>query len=264
MFIIIPVCVLVIALIAGALIYFLGGNRSDGDPAPTTESDTLNEPTNDDPIDQQDEEEEEEIPQDDPMPVSLTVDEAWSIAQAWMDEHQIWDRNLLARDTEVETVNGEKYYRFFHVDPTNYWFSILVNQETGDLYCMLIEDGMDPGPPVIRPLDEWYDDWANMDFGDYSPSEDLYNAALHSGAWVEIYIYWNDDGRTTRFVRDAYSDWIMYSREGNVTDVLPTFSHRNGVLEIRFPTTQRVYYLHDDHTGEFGSEILTWSYSATW
>ena len=120
---------------------------------------------------------------------------------------------------------------------------------------MLVEDGMNPGPPVVLPLDEWYDSisWH------YGTPADLYDAINDPFHVVSLYIYWYD-GRETLFVQDLNNDWIMFSRDGgDPTEVLPDFTLRGGhTLEIRFPTTPRVYYLYDDHTGIFGDEELTW------
>jgi len=87
----------------------------------------------------------------------LSVEEAREIAQVWLDEHPVHEPDLIDKD-EHEDVDhdGNSFFRFFHIEPMMYWFSILVNVESGELLVMLTEDGMEPGPPVIEPLDDWY------------------------------------------------------------------------------------------------------------
>jgi len=53
----------------------------------------------------------------------------------------------------------------------------------------------------------------------------------------------------------------MNSRNGGISEVLPDVSRYGNTIEIRFPTTSRVYYLYDDYTGIFGEERFTWSSS---
>jgi len=87
----------------------------------------------------------------------LSVEEAREIAQAWLDEHPVHEPNLIEEDEHEDVEHdGNSYFRFFHIEPMIYWFSILVNVESGELLVMLTEDGMEPGPPVIEPLDDWY------------------------------------------------------------------------------------------------------------
>jgi hypothetical protein len=52
----------------------------------------------------------------------------------------------------------------------------------------------------------------------------------------------------------------MLGRSGDNREVHPSFIHRRNALEIRFPTTSRVYYLYDDNTGVFGNEELMWGF----
>ena len=49
---------------------------------------------------------------------------------------------------------GEEYYRFYYNQM--YWLDILVHNKTGKLLCIQTEDGENPGPPVIEPLDDYY------------------------------------------------------------------------------------------------------------
>ena len=87
----------------------------------------------------------------------LSVEESREIAQVWLDEHPVHEPNLLdEEDYEDVDHDGNSYFRFFHIEPMMYWFSILVNIESGELLVMLTEDGMEPGPPVIEPLGDWY------------------------------------------------------------------------------------------------------------
>jgi hypothetical protein len=73
-----------------------------------------------------------------------------------------------------------------------------------------------------------------------------------------LVIYW-ENGTTTVFERDEYTlDWIMYSRDGSVRQVEPSFSLRGSTFLIGFPTTTRVYNLFNDGTGFFGDEALVW------
>jgi len=96
---------------------------------------------------------------------------------------------------------------------------------------------------------------------DLSPGEILYGKL---DSLIDFTIYWGD-GRRTEFISDFDSEtyeqfWTMISRNGNVEEVYPTFKLNGRTLEIRFPTTQRVYYLYDDYSGIFGDETLTWSF----
>jgi hypothetical protein len=51
-------------------------------------------------------------------------------------------------------------------DPGQYWFSILVHNETGEMLAMLTEDGQDPGPPDFKPIDDYYNRyWGTADSG---------------------------------------------------------------------------------------------------
>jgi len=184
----------------------------------------------------------------------LTAERAREIAQAWLSDNPIDTQSLLDSDYNTEVYGGVEYFRFYLIEPSYYWFSILVHKETGDLYCMLIEDGMDPGPPHVEPLDDWYN---NVFRSDIDLLSDLYGAAQDFHSQIILAILW-ENGENTTFIRAGDSDWIMHSRDGDTRDVFPEFTQMNDVLEIRFPTTTRVYSLYDDHTGIFGSESFRW------
>jgi tetratricopeptide (TPR) repeat protein len=196
-----------------------------------------------------------------PMPVvtQLTIEETRGIAQAWLDVHPVDYPDLLDPDRYEEiTHNGNEYFRFFHIGSRVTWFSILVNKDTGTLYYLTVDDYLHHDSLIIEPIDEWWYDWS-LDPGDDVGSH-FYNAVMSNAIWIEIFIYW-EDGRLTIFTRNPEREWIMTSREGGDSVVLPTFSVNRDTVEIRFPTTQRVYYLYNDLTGVFGNESLTWAYN---
>jgi len=56
----------------------------------------------------------------------------------------------------------------------------------------------------------------------------------------------------------------MYSRDGGESGVFPEFSLSGPTIEIRFPTTTRVYYLYRNNTGVFGNESFTWRVLESW
>jgi len=195
---------------------------------------------------------------------TMTVDQARGLAKAWMDMHPMEQPFTLIRDYEDVEHNGRQYYAFFLDEMHMYWFSILVNKVTGELLCRLTEDGMDPGPPVFELLDDWYD----RHYGDRAyrpPTSNRSNLetladAIFSGPdeiWLEI--HW-DNGTMTSFERQYYTlEWIMYSRDGNVRTVYPTFELRGDTFLIGFPqTTTRLYHLFEGFDGYFGDETLIW------
>jgi len=193
-----------------------------------------------------------------PEATLISVDEARVKAQTWLIANPIYIEYLLDSDYSIESYRGVEYFRFYMLEPSYYWFSILVHKETGDLYCMLIEDGMDPAPPHVEPLDDWYNNVFRRD-DDVSPISDLFNATETYGSHISLIIAW-DAGDDTVFLKNGDFDWIMHSRDGGVRDVIPSFTLRGAVLEIRFPTTTRFYSLYDDHTGSFGDESFRWGY----
>ena len=195
-----------------------------------------------------------------PAAESLTAADALALAQAWLDMHPISAPDILKREYDDENVNGEEFYRFFHIKPDMYWFSILVHKDTGKLFSMLIEDGMDPGPPIIEPLDAYYDKYFNYPATYLAATEELYQAIIDGRIWIGMNIFW-ENGTVTAFEYDAYNDfWYMYGRTGDNREVDPSFAFNRNALEIRFPTTSRVYYLYDDYTGVFGDEYFWWSF----
>jgi len=102
----------------------------------------------------------------------------------------------------------------------------------------------------------YYDDEL---IGDDYATAMLYRSLQHEGNRTAIEITW-DDGRITGLVRDINDVWFMYGRDGYNREVAPSFTLTDSALEIRFPTTERVYYLYDDYTGIFGDEGLHWSW----
>jgi len=97
-------------------------------------------------------------------------------------------------------------------------------------------------------------------------SEELYQVTQEPFAYLDIYIYW-DNGTTTEFYKEGYtgeSEWTMYSRTGTLSTVYPSFSLSGTTLEIRFPTTTRVYYVYDNYRGIFGDEGFQWDFAYSW
>jgi hypothetical protein len=90
-------------------------------------------------------------------------------------------------------------------------------------------------------------------------AEEIFNATQRLGETIVLEITW-DDGRVTLFTRDVSGVWFMFGRAGDNREVHPTFTLKDTRLEIRFPTTTRVYFLYDDYTGIFGNEHLWWRY----
>jgi hypothetical protein len=123
---------------------------------------------------------------------------------------------------------------------------------------MAVDDSLHPSSPIFEPIDEWWNDWSDDRVDAVGPL--LYNAVISNAVWIELFIHW-EDGRVTIFTRNPEREWIMTSRDGGDSVVLPTFSPDRGTVEIRFPTTQRVYYLYNDFTGVFGNESFTWEYN---
>jgi hypothetical protein len=50
-----------------------------------------------------------------------------------------------------------------------YWFSILVNVETGELLCRILPDGLDP-TESIEPLDNWYNRYYGDNWNEPTPT----------------------------------------------------------------------------------------------
>jgi len=263
LFILLPICAVIIVALVAFIVYLMMNPSSNNNPddlsnsTPRPEQPVATAPSDVNGSDGQDEDADDDL---DHVPALLTVDEARDIAQRWLLNNPLEEPNILGAEYAEETYRGEEFFRFFHIEPWMYWFSILVSKETGELLCMLIEDGANPGPPVILPLDEWYENMNAI----IPPTLELYQATVNRYDWFDIYIHWLN-GETTIFVWDAVElKWIMHSRNGGTSDVLPTFTLNGETLEIRFPTTSRVYYLYPDFTGIFGDERLHWSYDLEW
>jgi hypothetical protein len=255
------VAVLVIAVILVAVVFNRGEESNidsvTNDGIDYTHEENVREdapPLNREPTIIADEDEGEEIVAS--VPTLLTVEESRLIVQAWLDEHPVGDMSLFDIDYYEEVTDKENdYYRFFHTDEWVDWFSILVNKRTGALYFSYADQNSSIDSLVTVPIDDWWWDWTFDPGCDVGPH--FYNAVMSNARWIEISIYW-DDGRETVFTRNPDRDWIMESRDGGTSIVYPEFSVDGRTIEIRFPTTTRVYYLYDDFTGLFGSERFTW------
>jgi len=252
--------ILIVGL-AIALILILRDDQPDNDridsnpvPTPVLTPEPVEESIMVDPVD----EEPDQIIINEPEQAQnfLTAEQAREIAQAWLINYPIGSQRILDNQNYTEMYNGIEYFRFFLIEPSFYWFSILVHKETGDLYCMLIEDGMDPAPPHVEPLDIWY---SNAFDPDIDLMADLYQATQDQYSHINLLIAW-DNGENTVFIREGDTDWFMYSRDGSSREVYPEFTLRRDVIEIRFPTTRRVYSLYDDFVGTFGDESFRWGY----
>jgi len=88
--------------------------------------------------------------------ISLIEAEAREIAQVWLEDHPIKEPNILELDYDNAIVDGEEYFAFYLDSHEMYWFSILVQKETGELLCRVRSDGEFPTVD-IEPLDDWYD-----------------------------------------------------------------------------------------------------------
>ena len=135
MILLVLILILGISLFAGCR----GGNNEDS-PAPDAGSITDSEPAADD-----------EAAAD----AGLNADEARGIAQAWLNEHPIREPNILERGHERGLFDGEEYFEFFLDSHEMYWFSILVNIQTGELLSRVVSDG-EVSTEEIEPLDDYY------------------------------------------------------------------------------------------------------------
>jgi len=90
-------------------------------------------------------------------------------------------------------------------------------------------------------------------------TEELFDKTQNLGESIVLEVFWSGDRKTT-FTRDIHGVWFMYGRDGDNREVNPEFTLRGTTLEIRFPTTTRVYSLYDDYSGIFGEETLQWKY----
>jgi len=105
-------------------------------------------------------------------------DDAYNIAQAWLDAHPAFDMAISGGDNDLYQADGEEYYRFY----LDYRHDILVHSKTGALFIRETDDGEYPSPPVITPLDDYYNRYygANTPNGNKYPGEITYKGILVS------------------------------------------------------------------------------------
>ena len=96
-------------------------------------------------------------------------------------------------------------------------------------------------------------------FLNLTPSESLFRVIHDTNEGISLFIGWEDDSGTN-FIRNEKGDWLMYGRAGDNRVVFPDFSINGTTLEIRFPNTERVYFLYDDLNGIFGDEEFWWGF----
>jgi len=78
--------------------------------------------------------------------------------------------------------------------------------------------------------------------------------------WIKLSINW-DNGTLTVFERDRGSPvWTMQSRDGNTRIVEPNFAYEGAAFTFGFPTTNEIYRLFPNNTGNYGREGMVWSY----
>jgi len=259
-YIVLPICAFVLVALAIVLVIVFSGNRTPnynnpGGSVASTSTPTAS-PTPDTPLTTPDSTKPDNTPRVDTPPpvVLLTVNEARDIAQRWLNDNSTRESYTLDRNYHDEyTHRGENYYLFIDVEIQKYWFNVLVHMETGALFVMILDDGMDASPPQIEPIAEWFDRVYNRT---YSVLDELYEV-IWTASEVLLVIYW-DDGRVTRFTRDEQFEWYMYGRDGENRYVYPSFYFPNDAVEMWFPTASVPYYLYADYRGIFGSETLTW------
>lgn len=97
--------------------------------------------------------------------VSLSHDDAYDIAKAWLDAHPAmatpYEPTTIREASDVMFVhNGEEYYSFYLNG--YYWLDILVHSKTGELLCAVHEESDEQRPPEIEQLDDYY----NRFYGD--------------------------------------------------------------------------------------------------
>ena len=85
----------------------------------------------------------------------LIADETRAIAQHWLDGHPINDLSILESWYESVEVGGELYHAYYLDSINMYWFSILVNTNTGEMLSRMRSDGEEP-IEEIEPLDDYY------------------------------------------------------------------------------------------------------------
>ena len=86
---------------------------------------------------------------------SLTEPQARAIAQEWLDKHPMQEYKTLESEYDTTLVKDKEYYAFFLDSVEMYWFSILVNKESGELLSCVSSDGED-APVETKPLDDYY------------------------------------------------------------------------------------------------------------
>jgi len=94
----------------------------------------------------------------------------------------------------------------------------------------------------------------------------LGSAVLQGNDAVRLSIKWNSYGSTTLIRATGSTDWTMITRNGGTGEVVPTFELVDDALTIKFPTTDKLYFLLEDFTGRFSnpdgsdSESFTWTF----
>ena len=82
--------------------------------------------------------------------------DARTIVQSWLSAHpNMVGFNLNEYDYDMFEYGGEEYYRFY--SEQQYWLDFLVHRKTGEILCRQTEDGEEPRPPVVEPLDDYYE-----------------------------------------------------------------------------------------------------------
>jgi len=94
-------------------------------------------------------------------PALLTADEAVEIYNAWMKnrfgENTDFSGFSLNRQSHGKyVIHGEQYYFFPTEDRVTYWYNILVNMATGEMFFVSMHDGMFWTEDIMT-LDNWFD-----------------------------------------------------------------------------------------------------------
>jgi len=102
-------------------------------------------------------------------PALLTADEAIEIYNTWMknrfgDNTDFSGYSLNRQSYGKYVIFGEQYYFFPTEDHTTFWYNILVNMVTGEMFFVSMHDGMFWAEDIIT-LDEWFDTIAVSMFG---------------------------------------------------------------------------------------------------
>ena len=187
---------------------------------------------------------------------------------------RIYDPGLLSvngvtldRDLSViRTALGEPDYEGWedYDGDEAYTMQYLLWEAPAPMLLDLYTDG--PGGNVLNAAIHFYDDGPYPEPPPWQepyvyPSLILTDAIQNSTSRIQIVISWID-GRTTSFERTAGSDnWIMHNGDGSGSTVYPTFPDEIGIITISFPTTNKLYFLYDNLTGEFRDESFEWDYT---